>query len=54
VCSSDLFAFAVTSLRQGARNRIFMSVVVSRTLGPVFVKMAKQAALSAMVMSSPP
>jgi len=47
-------AFAVTSVRQGAKNRMFMSVVVSRTSGPVIVKMAKQAVLSATVISSPP
>jgi hypothetical protein len=29
---------AVTSLKRGARNRIFMSVVVNEVSGPVFVK----------------
>jgi len=47
-------ALAVTSLKHGAGNRVFMSVAVSRVSGPVQVRMAKQAVLSAMVIKRPP
>ncbi len=47
-------ATAVASVRQGARKRMFMSVVVSASSGPVRVRMAKAAALSASVMRMPP
>jgi len=47
-------ARTVRSVNQGAKNRIFMSVVVISTPGPVSVMRANAAAESATVMSSPP